>query len=209
VVPKLLDTTPACGPPLAWPISSTSDAGFDTTRGTSGGSWDSWAGAASVPRGVPWSVMKRPSGTGRDTAGLPLKKSSRRRSDHRLRRRERAESKTPRLPHLGSTRRDSGPAIPLSLGQPLGDRRSDVVEVLLQAFPGDCPGSAGSAVPASLAAAPPRAVARDLGWAAPAPESSGQGAHCPTSRAPGDRVPARVRSRAESGGVFVGILEAS
>ena len=208
MVLKVLDTTPGFGPPPAWLILSRSYAGFDTTRGTCGGSWGSWAGAASAPRAVPWSVTRTPSGIGSDTAGLPLKKSPCGRPDHRLRRRERTDAKAPCLPHLGSTRRDSRAAVPLPLGQSLRDRRSNVVEVLLQALSWERTVSAGRVVPSPPAAAHTRAIAGDLGRAAAAPESSRQGSHRGTSRAVGDRFSACLCSGTESRGIPVGVLEA-
>ena len=104
-----MDTRPVCGPPPGWPISSSDPVGFGTIRDMSGGSWGDWVGAASAPRVVRWSVTRRRSGAGRDTAGPPLKNSPRRRPDHRLCRRKRAESKATRLGRLNELSKNMAP----------------------------------------------------------------------------------------------------
>src|SRR5208337_485873 len=191
--PRRSALPPGFGPPAGCAISSSTGAGCDTTRTTSGASCASSTGPASGPAGGRWSATRRPSGVGRSAAGRRLKKSALRAAHDHLHRRKRIERATASGADLGAARADPGVAVSLQLEGAVGRRRSHLVELLLPSLSHDHPCSS----------------AGGLGWTAGAPGARGQRLH-PCAAGPArDRVAAGLRSGTQSGRVHLGSLETS
>src|SRR5271156_4746880 len=173
---------------------------------TSGESWGGSVGVASARWAARSSATSKRSSAGNGTAGRSLKKSPPKRAHHCLHRRERTKRAAPPLPHLGAARTDTGAAIPLQLESALGDGRRDLVEVLLPALPGPYSRRRGNRVSQPSCAPYPRAAPYHLGWTAGAPQPPGQ----TMAQRPGgpyrNRVSASVCSRAQPGGIYLGLL---
>ena len=127
------------------------------------------------------------------------------RTNHRLHRRERAQRAAPPMPDLGTPRPSSQPPVPLQLEYPLGDRRGNLVELLLSALPRFDQSSAGHRLSWSPAATAPRSLADHLGWPARPSEPEGRSVHFEASRPPPDRAASRLRSGTQSGRVSLGL----
>ncbi len=131
--PRRSDLPPGCGPRVGCALSSSTRAGCDTTRTTSGAFCASSTGAASVRAGGRWSATSRRSSSGRSTAGRGLKKSPVRAANDCLHRRKRSERTTASGANLGAARADPGTATSFQLEDAVGGGRDHLVELLLPA----------------------------------------------------------------------------
>src|SRR5437588_11460601 len=112
------------------------------------------------------------------------------------------------MPNLGAPRLSSHPPIPLQLGYPLGDRRDNLVELLLSALPRFDQSSASHRLSWSPAATASRSLAHHLGWPARPSEPESRSVHPEASRPAPDRAASRLRSGAQSSRVSLGLPQA-
>src|ERR1700758_2328976 len=153
--------------------------------------------------------MKIRSGNGSSNAGRRLKKSPKRRPDHRLHRRKRIERAPAPLPYVGPARTNAGAAISLQLEDAIGHGGGDVVEFLLPAFSRNHSQPAGHRVPRAPAAPHSRQVADRLGRIDRSSQPRDLGVHPPAARAVVGGVSSRLRAGTESRRVPVVALEAT
>src|SRR5437667_10228657 len=130
-----------------------------------------------------------------------------RENDNR-RRRERTDRTTAPVPYLGAARADAGPPVSLQLEPALGHRGHHVVEFLLPAVPGPDQRAAGRRIPHAPAAPSARQAPCHLRRAPRAPQSRRPGVRSCPARPDHAGGVARLRARAQSGGVHLGLLEA-
>src|ERR1700686_2680427 len=108
-----------------------------------GGCCGSSAGVANARPDELWNATSEPLRSGSANAGQRLKKSSKTRVCHRLRRRKRTEPATASLSNLGTARSDSGAAVSLQLENLVRDGWCNLVELLFPTLPGLDPQPAG------------------------------------------------------------------
>src|SRR5258708_19376166 len=112
------------------------------------------------------------------------------------------------MPILGAPRLSSHPPVTLQLESPLGDRRDNLVELLLSALPRFDQSSAGHRFSWSPAATASRSLAHHLGWPACPSQPESRSVHLEVSRPAPDRATSRLRSAAQSGRVPLGLPQA-
>src|ERR1022692_5087639 len=97
----------------------------------SGRCWTAWVGVASARRAGRANATKTRSANGSACAGPTLKKSPDGRPYHRLHRRKRGEPAASSGADLVAARPDPYLAVQLQLGQNVGRRRPDLLQLLL------------------------------------------------------------------------------
>jgi DNA-binding XRE family transcriptional regulator len=207
--PRRSASAAGSGPPAGCATSSHTAPGCDTTRPTSGASCASSTGVASVPPGERWNATSQRSGTGRSTVGRRLKKSAPPAANHRLRRPKWSERTPASGADLGTARTDPGPAISLQLEGAVGCCRDHLVELLLPALSPHYPRRGSRGLPGPSAAPPAGQAPGGVGRTAGASRASGQRVYRRPARPTRDRATAGVCSGTQSGGIHLGLLEAS
>ena len=112
------------------------------------------------------------------------------------------------MPNLGAARLSSRPPVPLQLAYPLGDRRNNLVELLLPSLPRFDQSSTGHRLPGSAAATASGSPAHHLGWPARPSKPEGRAVHLEASRPASSRAPSRLRSGTQSCRVSLGLPQA-
>jgi|SRR5215471_17722134 len=166
-------------------------------------------GVASVLPDEHWNATSKRLGAGRSTAGRRLKKSAPRKAHHRLRRRERTERTPTSGADLGAARTDSGPAVPLHLESAVGRGRDHLVELLLPALSPYHPRRRSRRLPRPSAASLARQAVGGVGRTAGASRTRCQRVHRRARWPTRGRTIAGLRTGTQSGGVYLGLLEAS